>query len=184
MPVGPSRRPKQRNRLGPPAPAARTLPDDPKPTPTVSSFRSRAGFSPSRRKLRARPDPTRCRRSGRTASPWQVHRPRRALRSREERPGGTRSRSRSAAGRNHDECTSELFVLRVFVGVLVVVFVLFFVHRFEFDGVGGDHLEVSPALRARDHFAFIDLFFVDVEIGLAFWAVHHASLRDQGILYI
>jgi len=71
--------------------------------------------------------------------------------------------------------TGIVSVVRVFLGLhfVLVFFVFFLIHRLEFDGVGGDHLEVAAALRARNDLAFIHLVFLNVQIGLAFRTEHH-----------
>src|SRR5712672_1333071 len=64
------------------------------------------------------------------------------------------------------------------------VFVLFFIHRLEFDGIGGDHLEIAATLRAGDDLAFINLVFLNVQISLAFRTVHHDSSTLRILLYL
>jgi hypothetical protein len=91
----------------------------------------------------------------------------------------------SEDGKWRSGIVSVLRLLFFGVGVfLVIILYVPFVHRLEFDGIGGDHLEVRAALRARDDLPFIDFIFLDVEIGLAFRAVQHASLHAEDILYI
>jgi hypothetical protein len=46
-------------------------------------------------------------------------------------------------------------------------------HWLELNGADGDDFEISATLGAGNDFAFIDFFFVDIEIGFAFWTINH-----------
>ena len=46
-------------------------------------------------------------------------------------------------------------------------------HRLQFDGADSDDFEVRATLGAGNDFAFVDFFFVDIEISFAFWTINH-----------
>src|SRR5258705_4700666 len=78
-------------------------------------------------------------------------------------------------------------VVRVLFGLylIVVVLVLFLIDRLEFNGIGGDYLKVAATLRAGDNLAFIDLVFLNVQVGLAFRTQHHdASTIGIPLIYL
>src|SRR5262249_56336561 len=120
--------------------------------------------------------------------------------------GGTRLRRRVCTLRRRIRRTSgvraarllysfvfEVFVLVVAVGIfvfviaeivvveIVVVFIGFFfvfiVGDVELERRQADHLEVRPALGAAQLIALVDVEFIDLDFGVAFWARSHHILR-------
>jgi hypothetical protein len=67
-------------------------------------------------------------------------------------------------------------VLR-FLGFVVVLY--FFLDWLQLDGTDRDNFEVTAALRTGNDFTFVNLFFIDVEIGLAFRTIDHDGLRAK-----
>src|SRR6202044_1810798 len=76
----------------------------------------------------------------------------------------------------------------VTVFALLLLFFLFFVaffDCFQLERAGRDDFKIGPTLRARNHFALVDIFLFDVQISFAFGTKHHkASLAYQSLLII
>src|SRR5690242_16120527 len=75
-----------------------------------------------------------------------------------------------------------VFVFGFLLFLLVVV--LFVIHSLQFNGVGRDNFEIGPTLRTRNDFAFLDFFFVNVEIALALRTENHDAFSSLDTLLI
>jgi hypothetical protein len=79
-----------------------------------------------------------------------------------------------------DEDKVERPDLRVVTVLRFLHFVIVFYHFFDWfqlDGTYRDYFEVATALRAGNDFALVNLFLVDIQIGLTFRAINHNGLR-------
>src|SRR6266436_6622508 len=84
-----------------------------------------------------------------------------------------------------DEDKVERPDLRVVTVLRFLHFVIVFYHFFDYhffdwfqlDGTYRDYFEVATALRAGNDFALVNLFLVDIQIGLTFRAINHNGLR-------
>src|SRR5216683_996454 len=70
----------------------------------------------------------------------------------------------------------DLGVVTVLRFLHFVVFDLFF-DWLQLDGAYRDYFEVTSALRAGDDFALVNVFLVNIQIGLAFRTINHNGLR-------
>src|SRR5579863_9894344 len=73
-------------------------------------------------------------------------------------------------------CGRNLRIVTVFA--LLLLFFLFFVAFFyclQLKRTGRDDFKIRAALGARNHFALVDIFFFDVEIGFTFGTKHHKA---------
>src|SRR5579883_2188535 len=62
----------------------------------------------------------------------------------------------------------------LFQKLLVFFLVLFhFVRRLQFQRLGAHHLQIRAALIATDGVAFVDVFFIDVDLAIAHRAFNH-----------
>jgi len=75
-----------------------------------------------------------------------------------------------------EESLGVITVLR-FLGFFVVVYL--FLDRLQLDGTDCNDFEVTAALRTGNDLTFVNLFLIDVEIGLAFWTINNYGLRPN-----
>jgi hypothetical protein len=68
--------------------------------------------------------------------------------------------------------------ITVFDFLFVVLLVDLFIHGLQLNRTNRDYLEVGTAFRAGDDFSFIDLIFVDVEVGFTFRTMNHKGLHS------
>jgi len=71
-------------------------------------------------------------------------------------------------------------VVTVFTLLFLVYLVvhLFFLHLLQFQGTGGDHLEVGATLGTGNDIALVHFIDLDIEVALTFRTLNHSSLRQ------
>jgi len=74
-----------------------------------------------------------------------------------------------------DGCGSGIVTVFALLFLFVLVFLVTFLNRFEFQRIGRNDLEVGATLGAGDDFALVYLFLFNVQVGIAFWTQNHKA---------